>query len=248
MILVVDTSIVGAQMALVQNGQIIWSGAHLENSGSLAAITQLFAAAGVRASALEGVAVSFGPGSFTGIKVGLAFVYGLVAARAEGQALPVFGASALAAAAQEIGVQRRYQRLGLLLPATRTHGFLAVADNLPQQCLVNTAPRTEPHEPEASIARRLARLPADLPLFTVGAWPQMSEALHSLSKVSEQLALDEVCRLALKALSQQAWTAYPEQYSQSLPEPLYLRLSTAEEALLAASHKQQHSAASQARE
>lgn len=235
-------------MALVRDGQITWSDSYLENSGSLAAMTRLFLSANVRAVDLTGIAVSIGPGSFTGIKVGLAFVYGLVASRTAGRPLPIFGASALAAAAQELRKRRSLESLGLLLPATRSHGFLAIAGEQSVQCLVNTAPQGEPHELTATVAARLKACPAGMPLFVSGTWPQMSEALKKLGKTVEAIDVRDICSWGLEGLSHIAWTAFPEHYSQRLPSPQYLRLSTAEEALAAASQISNMSSSSKARE
>jgi tRNA threonylcarbamoyladenosine biosynthesis protein TsaB len=233
-ILVVDTSLVGAQLALVKDGKVQWRGAHLDNSGSLQAIARLFAAAGVRPAGLAGIAVSVGPGTFTGIKIGLAFAYGLVAARGGATPLPIYGDSALGAAAEELRRAAGLPRLGVLLPATRTHGFLALAGEGPRELLVNTAPSGEPFAPEATIAARLAEGPAALPLQIAGAWPAMAERLAAAGRQHSEISMETLCSQGLSGLCARAVAAFPAGYSAKLPSPRYLRLSTAEEALVAA--------------
>lgn len=234
MILVIDTSLVGAQLALVRAGQVAWRAQYLENSGSLVAIARLYKDAGVSVRDLQGIAVSVGPGSFTGIKIGLAFAYGLVAACPQDAAPLLFADSALAAAADELCRAENVARLGLLLPATRTHGFLALAGVEATESLIHTAPHNEPAVPEAAFRLRLAKEANDLPLRIVGTWPAMQTALVESGRQAVEIKQERICELALSGLCARAQRAFPQGYARELPTPRYLRLSTAEEALVAA--------------
>ncbi len=66
-------------------------------------VAELMAAAGARFADLERIAVTVGPGSFTGLRVGLAFAKGLSLATDRA----VFGVSTLAALAEEVDDQVR---------------------------------------------------------------------------------------------------------------------------------------------
>ena len=234
MILVLDTSLVGAQLALVRDGELVWSAAHRDNAGSLAAIANLFQAAGVGAHELKGIAVSVGPGSFTGIKIGLAFVYGLVAACDRDMGPRFWPDSALGAAAEELCLHLGVSRLGLLLPATRTHGFLGVTGAGGSECLIHTAPTHEPCVPGAEYTARLAQEARDLPLYIVGSWPAMQLALSQVGRQVTEIKQETICEHALRGMCRRGQEAFPTGYTHQLPVPRYLRLSTAEEALVAA--------------
>lgn len=67
-----------------------------------------------------GILLSTGPGSFTGIKVGIAFSKGYLAEVSGGAILPV---NMLAACGEQLAKEQNLSRLSLVLPATRTHGF-----------------------------------------------------------------------------------------------------------------------------
>ena len=119
MFLTLDTSLVGVSLALFSRGpngapQFVWRGSQPANAGSVAAIAELtaqgFDKAKIKAKDLKGLIVSPGPGSFTGIKVGLAFAQGLKLAIGEG--LSCFGCAAIEAAVDELRRQRGLAALG----------------------------------------------------------------------------------------------------------------------------------------
>jgi tRNA threonylcarbamoyladenosine biosynthesis protein TsaB len=104
LILSLDTTTRGGSVALVRDGQVM-----LERAGD-AALThaqrlpaELIAAcaeAGVEISDIELFAVAVGPGSFTGLRIGIATVQGLALARGR-RVVPVSTLQALAAAAPD---------------------------------------------------------------------------------------------------------------------------------------------------
>jgi tRNA threonylcarbamoyladenosine biosynthesis protein TsaB len=94
-VLSVDTTSSLGSVALLEAGALLGeehlSGADTHSLHLLPAIERLLAALGLDASAIEGFAVAVGPGSFTGLRVGLSTVQGL----ALGAGRPCIGGSVL---------------------------------------------------------------------------------------------------------------------------------------------------------
>jgi tRNA threonylcarbamoyladenosine biosynthesis protein TsaB len=99
LVLAVETSTTTGSIALVDEDGVRVEITHgLESTHSdriLAAVDQSLREAGVTLSDLQGLAVSVGPGSFTGLRIGLATVKGL----AEAHPLPLVAVSTLEALA-----------------------------------------------------------------------------------------------------------------------------------------------------
>ena len=87
-ILAVDTSLQVGSVALARDGTVLGTERFDEPSSHLVAlggaVERLLAAAGLAASDVARVAVVTGPGSFTGLRIGLAFAKGLHAATGAG--------------------------------------------------------------------------------------------------------------------------------------------------------------------
>ena len=103
MILALDSSTLTLSLAVGRAGEpeplaVAWRGPPSKMSDLLpGAMLELLGGAGLTLSDVEGFVVGLGPGSFTGLRIGLATVKGLAYARR----LPVAGASSLAALALE---------------------------------------------------------------------------------------------------------------------------------------------------
>ncbi|GAB4520876.1 MAG: tRNA (adenosine(37)-N6)-threonylcarbamoyltransferase complex dimerization subunit type 1 TsaB [Anaerolineales bacterium] len=102
MLLALDTSTRYSGVALYEEGRVLleytWQSANYHTEHLAPMVAQALAQVGAPVGALSGVAVALGPGSFTGLRIGLAFAKGLALACH----LPVYGISTLAvlAAAQ----------------------------------------------------------------------------------------------------------------------------------------------------
>jgi tRNA threonylcarbamoyladenosine biosynthesis protein TsaB len=130
MLLAVDTSTMQTGLALFDGSQVlaemIWQ-SHQHHTVELApALAELLKRTEVKVSGIEALGVAIGPGSFTSLRVGLAFVKGLALARK----LPVIGIPSLdiLAAAQPIVKMP----LAAILQAGRTRialGWYKVEEN-----------------------------------------------------------------------------------------------------------------------
>lgn len=104
MLLAVDTSTSQMGLALYDGSQVIgellWHSRHYHTVELAPAVADLFARSGLKMNAIQALGVALGPGSFTSLRVGLAFVKGLALARN----LPILGIPTLnvVAAAQPV--------------------------------------------------------------------------------------------------------------------------------------------------
>ncbi len=235
-VLFVDASILGVQVAIVDASsadkvgteRILWHGSHNENMGALQAISRLtqqgLRELNIRFDQLAGLAVGSGPGSFTGIKVGLAFAYGLTTA--SGKPMPMLAVSALEATALAIAES---SDVAVFLPATKTHGFATVAP-APDSSVQSMAAALV--DCDQKVPEMLADLPASCQLISIGEWPLLSEVAAKRHRKIAVMAPAQACRIALATMADQIAAAWPQNFKPDMPEPKYLRLSTAEEKLL----------------
>ena len=124
--LIFDTSIIGVHISAFEKmdteTKLLWSGMSLENSRSSVAFPTLLSAClkctHKTIADVETISVGSGPGSFTGIKVGIAFTQGLSLP----QKVKIFPFST------SVEVLSKINRVDgtdlLLLPATKTNGFV----------------------------------------------------------------------------------------------------------------------------
>jgi tRNA threonylcarbamoyladenosine biosynthesis protein TsaB len=104
MLLAVDTSTNQMGLALYDGAQVIgeffWHSRHYHTVELAPAVADLFARSNMKIDRVQALGVALGPGSFTSLRVGLAFVKGLALARH----LPILGIPTLdiVAAAQEV--------------------------------------------------------------------------------------------------------------------------------------------------
>jgi tRNA threonylcarbamoyladenosine biosynthesis protein TsaB len=116
-ILGIETATASQSVALLDDQQVLaeaaWSGAGSRGGKLLPMIDSVLRKAGVAPSAIEAIAVSVGPGSFTGLRVGLATAKGMILGT---QAL-LIGVSTLEALAAGYGLHKA--TVGVLLDAGR---------------------------------------------------------------------------------------------------------------------------------
>ena len=159
-------------------------------------VAEVMAEAGVAFSQLQRVGVTVGPGSFTGLRVGLAFAKGLGAALS----VPVIGVGVLEALAQPLK-----GTVFAVLDAKRDQVYLqAFADGV-----AVSAPDALPL---GTAAARLAELAGSGPVTLVGSGAALVSGLLSQASVIPANHADPVAVAAIAA----ARSPVP-------PRPLYLR-------------------------
>jgi tRNA threonylcarbamoyladenosine biosynthesis protein TsaB len=107
LVLGIETSTRRGSVALSNGDELVLALAHDEPNAHAEAllplVTRLFAETGISKSSLERVAVGTGPGSFTGLRVGIALGEGI----ALGLGLPIVGVCSLEALARSVGDAKR---------------------------------------------------------------------------------------------------------------------------------------------
>ncbi|OZB42500.1 MAG: tRNA (adenosine(37)-N6)-threonylcarbamoyltransferase complex dimerization subunit type 1 TsaB, partial [Alishewanella sp. 34-51-39] len=122
--LALDTSTEACSVALALDGQILALDEVCPQQHSkriLPMIQQLLADAGVSLNQLDGIIFGRGPGSFTGVRIGVSVAQGL----AFGADLPVFGVSTLAAMAQAAAVQQNATEVIAAIDARMAEVYIA---------------------------------------------------------------------------------------------------------------------------
>ncbi len=107
-LLAFETSAKAASVALMEEGKLLgesYQNTGLTHSQTLLKMAQeLIASCGLTPQQVEGVAVAAGPGSFTGVRIGVAAAKGF----AWGAELPCWGVSTLEAMARNLGIWQGY--------------------------------------------------------------------------------------------------------------------------------------------
>ncbi len=228
-ILIIDTSIIGVSMGIADmlskdQNSMLWQKIHAENMGSVPAIGRMLqeglAHCQIDVSALAGICVSSGPGSFTGIKVGLAYAFGMKLARPNG--IPMLGISGLECARDALAKGHSLPLLKVFLPATKTHGFMATANG---SFLLDTGNAEQQNE--------LGTSSNDSRNLIFKAWPLLVDLLTVKGQNYEIIDEIRMCNAAVYGMAEAAKKNWPNGFGVENPAPKYLRLSTAEEKLIA---------------
>ncbi len=208
LILALDTALSATTVVVARDGAVLASRCdpmergHQERAAVL--VAEAMAEAGVAFSALDRIGVTLGPGSFTGVRVGLALAKGLALAW-ETPLVGIGSLEALAASAGAAGV------VAAAIDARRRRVYL--------QLLKEGAALCEPDVVEIEAARGLIETlalgpqPGDA-LTLVGSGAPLLADLYPIAKI-DVLAYPTPAALALLTMA--------ATLSDSPPSPLYLR-------------------------
>ena len=223
LILSFETSAKAASVALLENGKLL--GESYQNTGLTHSQTlmvmaqQLLEDCGKNVSDLQAVAVAEGPGSFTGVRIGVAAAKGL----AWGAELPCYGVSTLEAMALSLGAWQGY--VCPVMDARRSQVYNALFS-------VNCGKLERLGEDRAIALEDLSRELAELagPIFLVGDGSSLT--YRTLSDTLPNLVLPPEHRMHQRASG--VALAAQQKIAAGLPgngaalSPNYLRLSQAE--------------------
>ena len=222
-ILAIDTASSVSSVAVASEGklqaEVTVEAGRTHSETLLSHIEGALSFAGVERSALTGVAVSIGPGSFTGLRIGLATVKAI----AYGLGIPLVGVSTLAALALAVPVPDVHTLA--LMDAQKGNAYAGLyewrAGNLHEVCPVRVAPLAE------AIAEAAGR---GKPVLLTGELAVKKRA--RLGNLPDNVTLAPAHLLTARA-SHVAWLgiarlAAGERDDPMTLEPFYIRRSEAE--------------------
>lgn len=183
-VLAIETSSARGSVALIETGRVVAEAGHERPNAHaeeiLPLVRRLLGEAGWASSSLDRIGVGIGPGSFTGLRVGIALAQGL----GLGLDRPVVGVGSLRAMARGVPPEHPGARCALL-DARRDEVFLAIYDE-PRELV---APRAVPRSallaafaPDGELApSRLPGAPAELVLVGESI-PELEASRPGLSR------------------------------------------------------------------
>ena len=218
-ILAIESSAKAASAALCEDRRIIsqyYQASGLTHSRTLMSmVNDMMKSTGIKLDELDGIAVAAGPGSFTGIRIGVAAAKGL----AWGADRPLCGVSTLAAMAHSCG--REDVMICPVMDARRSQVYNAVFE-LSGGTLLRRAPDRTISLDELFLESQSY----DKPFFFIGDGAEISYKFFG-EKGAKSIIADENIRL------QTAWGVAVESIGKPFGDPgdvtpNYLRLSQAE--------------------
>ncbi|WP_312946672.1 tRNA (adenosine(37)-N6)-threonylcarbamoyltransferase complex dimerization subunit type 1 TsaB [Superficieibacter sp.] len=217
-ILAIDTATEACSVALLNDGK---TGAHFElcprehTQRILPLVQQQLSEGGVRLADLDALAFGRGPGSFTGVRIGIGIAQGL----ALGASLPMIGVSTLMTMAQ--GAWRKTGATRVLAAIDARMGEVYWAEYQRDADGVWHGEETEAVLKPDAVTARLQQLTGSWATVGTGwgAWPDMAQGTAvTLTDGDVQLpAAEDMLPLASQLLARQQ-TVPPEE-----AEPIYLR-------------------------
>ena len=233
LILILDTSICGLAMGLVEVtnpeptsssrlSKISWSYIHVEAAGAAKSLSDVLTSGlkrlGRNQADIAGILVSNGPGSFTGIRVGLAFASGIQAGSGR-QTLPIVGVSSLQLLAEALAKSESGPVVAAL-SATKMAGYIAVSDLGEVTTLYSINFENPAELPSIDFSKSKH--------FICGEWPEFSKN-YPVKLLSKSIEIAAVAEKALYGMSEYCGRIEWEGVGDELPGALYLRRSTVEE-------------------
>jgi len=238
--LMIETTIKGAAIGVCDLSdnppKLIWHGLHATNHGSSAALVEQVKAASLELSLPKcfqwrGLVVSVGPGSFTGIKVGIAFAQGFgFGLKSDVAIVPVNG---LALVARRLAqMQQTPEPIIVCLPATASFGYTAYYDAQSGEGDLGVLDLSATQMHSAIGWQSGGRFDfKHSKAYVIGKWPALLQRLTEAKSCLSEIAVEASLLSALYAMADEAARLLENPLGLNALEPLYLRLSTPEERL-----------------
>ncbi len=257
-ILLIDTSLQGAALGLLRqtvgahgDPDLLWTGIESQPSAALVVLSDMVQKALISQKLtlkdIAGIGVSVGPGSFTGMRIGLSYAYGLghglKATPGQGSFRGFLGLSSLEAAAWELAINAKTS-VTLVIPSTRTHGFWTRVSPdgqvIQKASLLDTTARRTPDvctpwdfvDPDHNQVVVFGSWPAFEQKHRVHDAPAPQTPMSPIAPM-DTITSQDLCLKALQGMARLVQRTGLSSFSDAHPEPLFLRLSTAEEQRLA---------------
>ncbi len=161
-------------------------------------LAQLLEKLNLRVNDLDGICVGIGPGSFTGIKVGLSFVYGLMAGCSKN--ILTLGISHL------MGIEKKDDE-AIFLRSTSHKGFCFFENK-------TISLDFSSHQKNEFIFKKI------IVLF---AWSELSSFPELKDKEIEYLNDERSFKMMVNSITKKILTHWPNGFSRELPQPIYIR-------------------------
>lgn len=230
--LLIDTSIFGAAVGISSgNGQsrellVSEVTSDVQNSARQLPLMVDQALSGLNASIsdINRIVVSQGPGSFTGIRVGIAYAYGyfLGLSKASNPEIKLAGVSSLKFLSEYLSVSLGHN-LCLFLPSTKTTGFVSQVVNGETTLMA------------IDLTKDLGHVTGSTHWLVLGEWQALRDLSRTVrERTFRELDLRENARLALVAINDRLSVDSSIKWSNEMPVAVYLRKSTVEEKAAAA--------------
>ncbi len=222
-ILAVDTTTPDGSVALLENGklriEVNWSSPVTHSSRLLKSVDFVLAGSGLEVGDVDGFACAVGPGSFTGIRIGVSAVKSLAFASGK----PVASVSTLTALASKLSSPEG-RLVAPVLDAKRGEIYAALFER--QNSVLEDVVPQGAYDPE----NFLRRLPAQSPVVFVGS----GLALHAgrfRDRLGERARLSPRSPFIAAEVALLGWRMIVDGKGvpSGLIEPLYFRRSQAEE-------------------
>ncbi len=232
----IDATLPGLAVSLVDRETTLWQSVHSEQNKISHLMAQNIALGlknvGKRVDDIEAVVVAVGPGSFTGIKVSLAFAYGLVETGITRRMS--FGVSSLSLLCEEYA-KRSQAPVALILRSTQSAGYICFAG--PTQTATNYVIQVDhkrgliyrDQDCRARTKEEALRILNDFKVISLGAWP---EALQVIEVGIEEVKVETALRDSLNLMQNVFRNEWPQGFSAEISAPIYLRPSSPEEKIL----------------
>ena len=215
--LVVDTSIQGGFLGISESDSKIpgWISSVKESKASSLKLGSMFKQAlqyyKCEPSDIDTILVSTGPGSFTGIKLGLSFCYGLH------RSIPtsrLIGASSFELVVKKLSTI--YENLLVITGSTKTQGFIHDGIKISNLKLTTDSDRTK-------IQKILDT--KDLMIVSIGEWKEFDEMIKKTGTATSVAHLDTATlhHMSFEAFCNYDITNINNNTLDSLPKPTYYR-------------------------